>query len=99
MSCIDFAPVPLSLEDFDGDWQTQIGLNIRLAAITLGKTKDELRTGFIADPEAMAVLAESLSGWADKLAAYHAMLNSAMARVLVVGCEVDGIPLEDEAGE
>ncbi|MDR5651842.1 hypothetical protein [Ruixingdingia sedimenti] len=98
MSGIEFEAVPFPKEHFDADWQVQIGVHIRLAGITIEKTKDELRAAFEAEPDAMTALVENLADWSDKLQAYHKMLDAAMARLMVVGCEVGGIPLDDEEG-
>lgn len=94
MTGITFDAVPFPKEHFDADWQVQIGVHIRIAGILIEKTKDELRAGFEAEPEAMTELAENFTDWAERLTAYHRMIEAAQARLFVVGSELAGIPLE-----
>ena len=94
---IEFEAVPFPKEHFDAAWQVQIGAHIRLAGITIEKTKGELRAAFEAAPDAMTDLVENLADWSARLQAYQKMVDAAMGRLMVVGCEVGGIPLDDEA--
>lgn len=94
MSGIKFDAVPFPEEQFGTDWQVQIGAHIRIAGFVIEKTKDELRAGFEAEPEAMTELAENFTEWADRLMLYHQMVQAAQARLLVVGAEFGGVPLE-----
>ncbi len=93
MSGQDFEAIPFRPEMFDADWQQRLAVNIRLAGITLAKSKPELCEAFATDPEAMAELFESLSEWSELLTAYQEAAAAAAARILIAGSEVTGRPL------
>ncbi|MDS9468693.1 hypothetical protein RGQ15_14095 [Paracoccus sp. MBLB3053] len=93
-SGISFDAVPFPKEHFGADWQMHLGAHIRLAGSLIAKTKNELRTGFEAEPEAMTSLIENFADQAAKLLVCHEMIEAAAARLMIVGSEVVGIDLE-----
>ena len=95
MSDTRFEAVPFPKEHFDADWQLHLGAHIRLAGFMIEKTEAELRAGFRAEPEAMTSLIVALSDEAERLLVCHRMLEAATARLMIVGCEVAGVSLED----
>lgn len=83
-----FEALAMDAGAFDGEREKLFGARARIAALMLAKTQAELRHDFEDDPEALADLAEVFSALSDECKAVQAIVDAALARLLIVGNEM-----------